>query len=238
MNKNESKYFNTALLMNEALLNILEKKDFEFITVKEICQKAGVSRSAFYLHYETMDDLLRETIENVNKEFDASFNDINKDNLAKKVLTRKEYLIPYLSYIKAHMKIYRLMHDKSYLFGTNVIAKELYNGLFDKALTRHNVLESEKKYILSFYIAGVLSIVNTWLKGNCIDSIEFVVSLIERMTYENELINYNLERKGTRLLFFRIRLYFDWHFKHHKYNRFILFLILRLCISVFLICFI
>ena len=52
MNKSESKYFNTALLMDEALLLILEKKEFEFISVKEICDKAGVNRSTFYLHYE------------------------------------------------------------------------------------------------------------------------------------------------------------------------------------------
>ena len=37
MKKSESKYYNTALLMDEALLFLLEKKDFEFITVKEIC---------------------------------------------------------------------------------------------------------------------------------------------------------------------------------------------------------
>ena len=45
MNKSESKYYNTALLMDEALLLLLEKKDYEFITVKEICAKAGVNRS-------------------------------------------------------------------------------------------------------------------------------------------------------------------------------------------------
>lgn len=41
MNKQESKYFNSALFMDEALLHFLEKKDCGFITVKEICQKAG-----------------------------------------------------------------------------------------------------------------------------------------------------------------------------------------------------
>ena len=54
MNKNESKYFNTALLMDEALLILLETKEFEFITVKEICLKAGVNRSTFYLHYQNV----------------------------------------------------------------------------------------------------------------------------------------------------------------------------------------
>ena len=56
MNKNESKYFNTAILFDEALIYLLEKKDIEYITVKEICNKAGVNRSTFYLHYESITD--------------------------------------------------------------------------------------------------------------------------------------------------------------------------------------
>lgn len=33
MNKSQSKYFNTACLMDEALIRLLENKDFEYITV-------------------------------------------------------------------------------------------------------------------------------------------------------------------------------------------------------------
>ena len=51
MNRAESKYFSTAVRMDEAFLALLEKKEFAYITVKEICEKAGVNRSTFYLHY-------------------------------------------------------------------------------------------------------------------------------------------------------------------------------------------
>ena len=44
MNKSESKYFNTAAKMDEALIALLEKKDFEYISVKEICEAADVNR--------------------------------------------------------------------------------------------------------------------------------------------------------------------------------------------------
>ena len=74
MDKFQSKYFNTAILMDEALLLLLEKKDYQYITVKEICQKAGVNRSTFYLHYETMDDLLKEAIAMINKRFYGKVN--------------------------------------------------------------------------------------------------------------------------------------------------------------------
>lgn len=69
MNKSESKYFNTAKRMDQAFLELLEKKDFEYITIKEICQKANVNRSTFYLHYENMGDLLEECIEYANNQF-------------------------------------------------------------------------------------------------------------------------------------------------------------------------
>ena len=73
MNKNESKYFNTAVKMDKALIDLLEKKDFEYITIKEICAQAGVNRSTFYLHYENTSDLLRETTQYITDSFLSYF---------------------------------------------------------------------------------------------------------------------------------------------------------------------
>ena len=83
MNKNESKYFNTAILFDETLIYLLEKKDIEYITVKEICNKAGVNRSTFYLHYESISDLIEETMNYINKKFVDYFNENSKDFIEK-----------------------------------------------------------------------------------------------------------------------------------------------------------
>ncbi|MBQ9301992.1 MAG: TetR/AcrR family transcriptional regulator, partial [Butyrivibrio sp.] len=45
MNKNESKYFKSAEKMHNALITLLDSKGFEYITIKEICETAGVNRS-------------------------------------------------------------------------------------------------------------------------------------------------------------------------------------------------
>ncbi|MCD7797111.1 MAG: TetR/AcrR family transcriptional regulator [Clostridiales bacterium] len=73
MTKAQSKYFDTARKMDNAFLELMEKKSFEYITVTEICKKAGVNRSTFYLHYETVADLLSECVENINKSFSMCF---------------------------------------------------------------------------------------------------------------------------------------------------------------------
>lgn len=62
MNSKNSKYFQTAEDFDQALLDLLVKKDFEYITVKELCKKTGVNRSTFYLHYQNMNDVLDETL--------------------------------------------------------------------------------------------------------------------------------------------------------------------------------
>ena len=69
MNRSESKYFSTAVKMDKAFLELLEKKDFANITVKEICENAGVNRSTFYLHYETIVDLLDESSQYIINQF-------------------------------------------------------------------------------------------------------------------------------------------------------------------------
>lgn len=190
MNKHESKYFNSALFMDEALLHYLEKKDYEFITVKEICQKAGVNRSTFYLHYENMDDLLSETVEMVEKRFLEKFSGIeNKSDTVTAVLTSEKYLHPYLSFIKENKKLYRLMHDKPHLFNLRKKSQELYENIFDKALSNFNVKENEKKYVFSFYTEGVLGIIKSWIDGDCKDDIELIMAIIERNTFANEKNN-------------------------------------------------
>lgn len=110
MNKSESKYFATAARMDEAFLELIEKKDFAYITVKEICEKAGVNRSTFYLHYETVGDLLEESVQHIIDRFvefmpydTADFlKKLNECPIEELYLITPEYLTPYLTYIKEH----------------------------------------------------------------------------------------------------------------------------------------
>ena len=104
MNRFETKYSNSARAMDEALIYLLNDKDYDYITIKEICKKAGVNRSTFYLHYENIDDLLKESVDWMINDFFSYFDNI-KANLPRDMKTKttnelflisKTYLIPYL----------------------------------------------------------------------------------------------------------------------------------------------
>ena len=75
MDASQGRYLATAARMDEAFLSLLGEKEFPYITVKEICARAGVNRSTFYLHYETNEDLLSVSVAHMNQEFMGFFGD-------------------------------------------------------------------------------------------------------------------------------------------------------------------
>lgn len=184
MNKAESKYFNTALLMDQALLLLLEKKDLEYITVKEICQKAGVNRSTFYLHYENIIDLFQETVEMLNKEFCSSFKLKDATNIIKNgtaedaVFITEEFLVPYLNFVKKNKKILQLIHKKPKLFNNDGIYKNMSTEIFYPVLSKFNIPKAEIPYRLEYFTRGVAGIVSKWVELNCEMPIDNIVELI------------------------------------------------------------
>ena len=181
-NRQESKYAGTASLMDEALLLLLEKKDFDRITVKELCQKAGVNRSTFYLHYETLNDLLEETVERINERFKQSLAAIEAGDPSREVLTSEKYLRPYLQFIKDNMRAYRVIHLQDHLFHSQKTFEGFYQSIFSPALTHFGVSEEEKKYVFAFYTQGTVAIIGKWLEDSCRDDIDRIIGLIARHT--------------------------------------------------------
>ena len=184
MNKSESKYFNTAQLMDQALLLLLEKRDLEFITVKEICQRAGVNRSTFYLHYENIMDLFEETIQMLNKEFCASFelkdaSMVIKEGSAEDVVfIKEEFLFPYLEFVKKNKRVMQIIHKKPYLFNNDGIYKKMSVEIFYPVLSKFNVPKEEIPYRLEYFTRGVAGIVSKWLELNCETPINKIVEII------------------------------------------------------------
>ena len=186
MNKFESKYFNTAQLMNQALIELLNKKEYEYITIKEICKKAGVNRSTFYLHYENMNDLLEETVENINKKFLSYFNHSSTDFIKKiehadindLILITPEYLLPFLNFIKENKTIYQVAIKHPTKMQSSQKFTLLNKYILFPIFNRFHIDERQNKYLAAYYINGINAIVNEWINTNCKDDIDYICNII------------------------------------------------------------
>ena len=174
MNKNESKYFNTAKKMNDALIALLETKEYEYITIKEICHIANVNRSTFYLHYSNMNDLLEETIKSLNLSFNSHFKSkenesaiISKENIEDLLLINDDHLIPYLNFIKENKNIYKVLKTYPQLFNANKTYDQMFRKLFVPIMNRFGLDEKWHKYLMDFYISGLTSIILDWVYDDC-----------------------------------------------------------------------
>ena len=186
MNKNESKYFNTAIKMDEALITLLEKKDFEYITIKEICDTAGVNRSTFYLHYENTSDLLKETTRYIiNKHL--AYYEIDQKRISLQFETCKreellfityEYLVPYLMFIKDNQRLFRVSIKQFNSLNMAEVYSKMFEHIFSPILERFRVPEKERAYVMKFYLTGVFAIVMEWLDKNCSDDMATVIKVI------------------------------------------------------------
>lgn len=188
MNKNESKYFNTATKMDQAFLELLEKKDFSYITVKEICAKAGVNRSTFYLHYETVEDLLSESVEYMNEQFlshmkqdtEVFMTRIKECPVEQLYLVTPKYLKPYLSYIQEHKRIFYTAITKASTLRLDDSYNRMFRHVFTPILDRYQVPVEDRRYMMAFYIQGMMAIITEWLKDDCKDSMEHIMAVIQR----------------------------------------------------------
>ena len=186
MNKNESKYFNTAIRMDEALITLLEKKDFEYISIKEICDVAGVNRSTFYLHYENTSDLLKETTRYIIDKH-LSYYRIDKERISLQFEACKreellfitdEYLTPYLTFIKDNQRIFRVSIKQFHSMNMDDVYSRMFEHIFSPILEHFHVPEKERAYVMKFYLTGVFAIVMEWLDKNCSDDMKTVIKVI------------------------------------------------------------
>ena len=186
MNKNESKYFHTAVKMDEALISLLEKKEFSYITVKEICDKAGVNRSTFYLHYENTSDLLKETTKYIierhlsyysiqTASISLRFESCEREEL---VFVTAKYLVPYLTFIKENQKIFKVAIKEFNTMNFDEVYGAMFTHIFSPILARFHVPEGERPYIMKFYLTGIFAIVMEWLNQNCADDMNSIIKII------------------------------------------------------------
>lgn len=197
MNKNESKYFNTAIKMDEALISLLEKKDFEYITIKEICDTAGVNRSTFYLHYENTNDLLKETTKyiidkhfayyNVNKK-DAIHAIEEKDRLEMIFIT-EEYLAPYLTFIKDNRRIFQVAIKRFDTMNMEKVYDALFRLVFEPILEQFKVPQNRRPFVIKFYLSGIFAVVMEWLDRDCKEDIKVIIEIISDCVMGDRSIN-------------------------------------------------
>lgn len=186
MNKSESKYFHTAERMDEALLSLLLEKEFEYITVKDICARAGVNRSTFYLHYENTADLLAEAVAMIHSRYQKRFPELWPASAEIATLPKRNlffmtdrWLLPWLDFLKENRHVYKAIHAQADVFGVERIYRIFFQTVFSPILSRYGVASERHEYMMEFYRHGLVAVMLKWVASDCRESASEIAEIIQ-----------------------------------------------------------
>ena len=145
-------------ILKDALLEILSYKRSYDISVKELCDKAGINRSTFYRHYNNIADVLEE----IENDLIAMITDVNTASVNDPD-NSWSYIYNTLSFLETH-------HEYDPLFLTDFSAfydlirklESTVSGSI-RALTKKS--EKEVSYLMKFLLSGTFSIIYDWIRG-------------------------------------------------------------------------
>jgi len=157
----------------EAYKNLLSKKNYDKISVCEICTKAGVSRMSFYRSFSSKEDL---TLKGFGRIISRMKNNI--ENLEVK----NEYTI-----VKEFFEIFKgfkdLLHSIESSSISDIISLEISKKLQEN--TPNDYMNKTSKYIPIFYFSAVGSVLISWLKDGAIETPDEMARLVTSMVNSN-----------------------------------------------------
>lgn len=176
MNKKNNKQFqSSAVRMERAMLELMNKTPFEKITVRLICENAGVNRSTFYAHYTDIYDMIEQMEANLQKEL---MNDYPTPGSV--IPLSIESFIPFLEFIREHAEFYRIALKTRWEFPLKQGFEPLWNQVV-KPLCLKAGITSENEMLLYFvgFQAGFTMILKYWVEHGCAESVETIAHIIQ-----------------------------------------------------------
>lgn len=173
-NKANQRVMLTKRLISEALLTLLKTQNINKISIRELCQVAGINRTTFYNHYGSHYDVLNEIAETYIQ--NTSFTVIRDLSAGKSI---DECLIGILHYIQDNLEFTKLVLDlDNYDLISNI---SISLPQFDDMVIKHlpdQLDVAEKKAIASYVQYGTVRLLKEWILSDCERSPEEEVRLI------------------------------------------------------------
>lgn len=165
----------TRRALRQALLDLIEERGLDRVTVKELCERADLNRGTFYLHYRDVNDLLKQYTSEVLGGLRTVVAKIDARDMRAYEAKDEPYpgFVGVLEYIREHALFFRLMLGPK---GDPAFSNKLYDLLKDRMAGRLRELGIRPPAAVSWeYLAAFLSrahvgIIQHWVDTGMVES--------------------------------------------------------------------
>lgn len=169
----------TKGLISLALYSLLLKKNYEDISVKEICERAGVSRMSFYRYYNKKDDIFVDYC-------DARFEEFYEEIKDQKDMSFKDLTLEMFKFIKRYarqLSVLQTAHREFMLLDQlNSYARYMIVNF------RSEYLQEQKNnpVFAHFMAGGLFNVLKYWINSGMEASPEDMNNMLHQMVTTKE----------------------------------------------------
>lgn len=156
-----------------AFEELICEKDYEKITVKELCDNARINKKTFYHYYETLDALLREMQQEMSEAFLERIGDYHLPEDLDKV--NREFFLYSAERGEAYEKI---TLNAGWQAARNQMMGEVNQAGWSGSSQYQTLTEFEKGLLMDFLNESTLSAYRRWVEGGKTIPVEDVVTTL------------------------------------------------------------
>ena len=184
--KEDRRVRRTKKLLTQALTQLLQEKQINEITVKELTDLADMNRGTFYLYYKDMFDMLEKIEDGLFEALGTIVSLHENDDVSQQT---KPILLDLFRFIEDNQEMCRVLlsphGDMNFLHRLNEVVRE--KCLKAWSSIRAEKGESDFDYHYSFVIFGCAGVIRAWVNRNCQESAEQMAALADAMIRRGSL---------------------------------------------------
>ena len=166
-----NKAIKTKNQISKALIELLNNKPLDLITIKELAKKAEISRTAFYNNFNNLDDVLKYIYLRAHKQ-------IFKEKYSQlEYVYSDEHILDMISFFDKNSKLLLVLIKWNLI---ELIAK--YNTEIVLGYTQHyknKFIREHAFYFISYYHGSLFNICTYWITNGKQESIETLFKIIK-----------------------------------------------------------
>lgn len=155
----DRRYRKVETSIKHAFIYIAKHTDFLDISVKEVCVKADINRSTFYLHYQNLSEVLYSLEDDIIAQLMLI--------IAKPYNDFKEFIISISELVYQNKELLKIIFSSSETHFARKIEQIILPFFKASPFNTSSLNEQSYNYVLSFTIDGSLGVFRKWIDDDC-----------------------------------------------------------------------
>lgn len=159
----------------DALRVLMQRYPWETITIATICQESGLSRSTFYSHFSSKEELMQLSLEYLARELAPTDTRRGLDTTCT-----LKFVPALLDHVKHHREILEQNRDTAAAAINLQNLRKTIHGLVFSELDNSSFASSTNRANCIFTSGGLMAIIEQWNDEKCIEPVQSVVEVIDK----------------------------------------------------------